>query len=659
MNANETKLQPILEGTKQYVVPLFQRPYSWEKDQWGRLWDDLKELCEDSNPRTHFMGSIVTLPTRSVPEGVTKYLLIDGQQRLTTIFILLAILRDNSNAKGKQELAEEIRNTLLVNPYKKETDYFKLLPTQIDRTYFEKLIRDSAIDEHNQIINAYKFFARKLSESGIEEETLKKVITNHLSVISILLDLNDNPYLVFESLNAKGKPLSQADLIRNYFFMRIHVDQQEAIHRQYWKPMQDALGDSLTEFIRHYIMKEGTVVRQNDVYFILKEITSKGDVIDWLKDLKRFSEYYERIMNPEKEDVPELKRGLSRLNRLQVTTTYPFLLNCYHNYSSGKITCAQFKEILNILENFIIRRFICNIPTNQLNKIFSPLNLQIQNSGFHNFIEGARFLLQNKGYPKDIEFKERLKDTKLYGASDRAIKTKLILETLEESYAHKEKTDFTVLDIEHIMPQKLTEYWRSHLGDDWEKTHNLLLHTIGNLTLTAYNPEISNGNFEQKKSYYSNSHLEMNKYFENGGKWTKEDIEFRSEYLANKALEIWPYFGNEDSKIIEKSSYTGKTPRILKFLGQNAKVSSWKEVLEVTMNIIAEDEPEKFPELVKYFPSFINWDDKKFKLARQLKNGAFVEVDHLSAKTTQRLCYQALETIGLTAEDWAVETTDK
>jgi len=658
MNANETKLQPILEGTKQYVVPLFQRPYSWEKDQWGRLWDDLKELCEDSNPRTHFMGSIVTLPTRSVPEGVTKYLLIDGQQRLTTIFVLLAILRDNAIAKGKQELAEEIRNTLLVNPYKKETDYFKLLPTQIDRTYFEKLIRDSAMDDHNQIINAYRFFSRKLSESGFEEETLKKVITNNLSVISILFDVNDNPYLVFESLNAKGKPLSQADLIRNYFFMRIHIDQQEAIHRQYWKPMQDALGDSLTEFIRHYIMKEGTIVRQNDIYFILKEITSKGDVIDWLKDLKRFSEYYERIMNPEKEDVQELKRGLSRLNRLQVTTTYPFLLNCYNNYSSGKINLEQFEDILNILENFIIRRFICNIPTNQLNKIFSPLNLQIQNSGFHDFIEGAKFLLQNKGYPNDIEFKERLKDTKLYGASDRAIKTKLILETLEESYAHKEKIDFTGLDIEHIMPQKLTEYWRNHLGDDWEKTHNLLLHTIGNLTLTAYNPEISNGSFEQKKPYYSNSHLEMNKYFSDINKWTKEDIESRSENLADKALEIWPYFGNENSKIIEKSSYTGKTPRILKFLGQNVKVSSWKEVLEVTMNIIAEDEPEKFLELIKHFPSFINWDDKKFKLARPLKNGAFVEVDHLSAKTTQRLCYQALETIGLTAEDWSVETTD-
>lgn len=666
MNANETKLQPILEGTKQYVVPLFQRPYSWEKDQWERLWDDIKELCEDPmcedpTPRTHFLGSIVTLPTRSVPEGVTKYLLIDGQQRLTTIFIILSILRDKSITKGNEILAEEIQNTLLVNTYKKDTEFFKLLPTQIDRTYFERLIKDQIIDGTNQITTAYKYFERKLSMSGIDEETVKKVITNHLSVISILLDLNDNPYLVFESLNAKGKPLSQADLIRNYFFMRIHVNQQDAIHHQYWKPMQDALGDNLTEFIRHYIMKDGTIVKQNDIYFHLKEVTKNGDVIKWLMDIKKFSEYYEKLTNPEREDVPDLKRRLLRLNRLQVTTTYPFLLNCYDDYYSGKMTCEQFREVLSILENFIIRRFICNIPTNQLNKIFSPLNLQIRNSGYHDFIEGLRYLLQNKGYPGDIEFKERLRDTKLYGASDRAKKTRLILETIEESYSHKEKINFddNSIGIEHIMPQKLNGYWRNQLGEDWEKTHNLLLHTIGNLTLTAYNSEISNGGFEQKKSYYINSHLEMNKYFEKTFSWTKEDIESRSEYLAGKALEIWPYFGNESTKIIEKSSYTGKTPRILKFLGQNVKVTSWKDVLVATMNMIAEDEPEKFSELVKHFPAYINMDGKKFRDPRQLNNGTFVEVDHLSARTTQRLCIQALETIGLTAEDWEVDTAEK
>ena len=495
MNANETKLQPILEGTKQYVVPLFQRPYSWDKDQWSRLWDDLMDLSEEMDQsketdlRTHFMGSIVTMPTTSVPEGVTKYLLIDGQQRLTTIFIILSLLRDSAlgkNDEKKSRLAEEIQNTLLVNQYKEETDYFKLLPTQVDRDFFERLVKDRIFDGQNQIIAAYKFFDRKLRQSGLEEEDLKKLMTNHLSVISILLERNDNPYLVFESLNAKGLALSQADLIRNYFFMRIHIKDQERIYSEYWKPMQESL--DLTEFIRHYIMKDGYKVRESDVYFVLKDITSKGDVIGWLEDLRKFSTYYEKITRPEKEGNVVIRLALSRLNRLQITTIYPFLLNCYNKYNLGEITSSDFIEILKTLENFLIRRFICNIPTNQLNKIFSPLNNQIQSGVFANYVEGMKTLLQNKTYPKDNEFKERIKDAKLYGAGDRATKSKLILEKIEESYDHKEKIDFNGLEIEHVMPQTLTDSWKDHLGDDWEKAHELLLHTIGNLTLTAYNP---------------------------------------------------------------------------------------------------------------------------------------------------------------------------
>jgi uncharacterized protein with ParB-like and HNH nuclease domain len=656
MNANEAKLQPILEGTKQYVVPLFQRPYSWDKDQWGRLWDDLKELCEESNPRNHFMGSIVTMPTTSVPEGVTKYLLIDGQQRLTTIFIILALLRDRATQNANKELAEEIHNTLLVNTYKKEGDYFKLLPTQNDRSHFQNLIESTMFDESNSITNAYKFFDRKIKQNNINEELLKKIITNHLSVISILLDINDNPYLVFEGLNAKGKPLSQADLIRNYFFMRIHVNDQERIYHLYWKPMQDALGEDLTEFIRHYLMKDGTFVRQNDVYFMLKDLTSKEDVIQWLEDLKRFADYYQKITDPLKEDNANIRLAMSRINRLQVTTIFPFLLNCYHNYHIGMINAGEFIDILRIIENFIIRRYICNVPTNQLNKIFPPLNLQIQNASHSSFVDGARIILQNKGYPKDIEFKERLKDAKLYGQGDRAIKTKLILETIEESFGHKERIDFEGVQLEHIMPQTLDPNWKDYLGDDWEKTHDLLLHSLGNLTLTAYNPEISNAKFDQKKKYYSESHIEMNKYFSDISEWKKEDIERRSEFLSDKALEIWPYFGNEGTESNEKGILTGKSPRELVFLGERIKTSTWRDVLEATMNTILDFESEKFDEIMKQFPHFIGWDGKNFKTPRKLKNGAFIEVDHLSAKTTQRLCFQILEIIGLTSEDWHVET---
>ena len=274
MQAKETKLQDIIEGTKQYVIPLFQRTYSWTSKEWDVLWKDLIELCESENPRTHFIGSIVSMPTVSVPEGVAKFLLIDGQQRLTTIFILLALLRNKARETQRQDFAEEINNTLLVNPYKKDNDFYKLMPTQIDRLTYNNFINGKANDKENQLTRAYSFFEKKLRQVTFEHDKLKKVITSYFSVVSIVLDADDNPYLVFESLNAKGRPLTQADLIRNYFFMRIHIDDQEGVYNDYWHPMQTALNDNLTEYIRHYQMRDGSIIKQNDVYYSLKEKVS-------------------------------------------------------------------------------------------------------------------------------------------------------------------------------------------------------------------------------------------------------------------------------------------------------------------------------------------------------------------------------------------------
>ncbi len=281
MKASETKFQPIIEGTKQYVVPLFQRPYSWEQKHWQVLWDDLVWLCENAEPKSHFIGSIVTMPTTSVPEGVPKYLLIDGQQRLTTIFILLTLLRDKAKSGGLDELAQEIEQTMIVNPFKKGLDYFKLLPTQVDREEF-KMILDKGEPRTGGISNCYSFFDRQLKKGQVELAALSKVIITRLSVVSIVLDPDDNPHLVFESLNAKGHPLTQADLIRNYFFMRIHASDQESVYREFWLPMQEALGENSTEFIRHFLMKNGSIVKQGDVYFTLKDRVGQDDALNYL-----------------------------------------------------------------------------------------------------------------------------------------------------------------------------------------------------------------------------------------------------------------------------------------------------------------------------------------------------------------------------------------
>jgi len=653
MQAKETKLQDIIEGTKQYVIPLFQRTYSWTTKEWEVLWKDLVELSEMENPRTHFIGSIVNMPTISVPEGVAKYLLIDGQQRLTTIFILLTLLRNKAREIQNQGFAEEINNTLLVNPYKKDNDFFKLMPTQVDRETYQNLIKGVQSESENQITRAYTFFEKKIKQVELEPEKLKKIITSYFSIVSIVLDADDNPYLVFESLNAKGRPLTQADLIRNYFFMRIHIDNQEEVYKAYWQPMQAALNDDLTEYIRHFLMRGGNIIKQGDVYYALKECVSTTNAIDYLKELKKHSTYYQRLKYPEFEPEVELQKQFNRLNRIEVTTAYPLLLNFYSDYADDKITKVDFVNILKTLENYLIRRFVCNVATNQLNKIFPAVYPAIIAKQPNSIVEGFKNVLQGRGYPKDNEFYLRFRETKFYGGGDRVVKTKLILETLEESYAHKEAVPFDNLTVEHIMPQTLSEWWQNELGDDWEETHDLFLHTIGNLTLTAYNTELSNDDFETKKKTLNESHLELNKYFSSLLSWTRKEIEQRSEELAKKALEIWSYFGQENSSPTDLQEVTGTTPVGLKILGQLIAVKSWRDVMEKTLNTVADLEPEKFEILAHNFPRYLGKDKNKFKAIRQLENGYFIEVN-LSAQSIQKLCYQAMETIELTSDEWEV-----
>ncbi len=655
MKANETKFQPIIEGTRQYIVPLFQRPYSWEQKQWKILWEDLLWLCENDEPKSYFIGSIVTMPTNTVPEGIPKFLLIDGQQRLTTIFILLTLIRDLARQRGMPELAQEIEETMLVNRFKKGEDYFKLLPTQTDRQAFKSLINNETFVE-SKIGNSYRFFERILNQQTLELETLHKVIVERLSVVSITLDRDDNPHLVFESLNAKGEPLTQADLIRNYFFMRFQVDRQDAIHATHWQPMQDALGENLTESIRHYLMRDGNIIKKNDEYFVLKDRADKREPLEALQEVVTFSGYYKKFLNPETESDAQLREALSRLKRLDVTVIYPFLLNCYHEYATQKIPAQELLEIFQAIENFIIRRFVCNIPTHGLNKIFPILYKQASDESqlrSTSLPSGVKFALQSRGYPIDREFGMRLKDAKLYGGGDRSKKTKFILESLESSFGHKEQTLFDNLTIEHIMPQTPSDWWQINLGENWQVDHDLFLDTLGNLTLTAYNSELSNAPFERKKQILEQSHIELNRYFQDVQFWNREEIDKRSQALTELAFQKWAYFGEEES-VAESEDVTGKKPLSLTILKQSFVVKTWKDVLVKTFEAIAEIEPDLFNEIPEKFARLVNKNETSFRSPAKLQNDYFVETN-LSAKDIHRFCLQAIETIGLSKEDWSVE----
>ena len=653
MQAKETRLDNIIEGTKQYVVPLFQRSYSWTKKEWDILWNDICDLYEMENPRVHFFGSIVNMPATSVPEGVAKFLLIDGQQRITTVFIVLSILKDLALENGQERLSNEIRDTLLVNQYKDGYDHYKMMPTQVDRPDFLKVVDGNGKESKEQIGLAWKYFEKKVRASDYEIEKIKKILTQKFSIVSITLDTDDNPYLVFESLNAKGRSLSQADLIKNYFFMRIHISQQEYIYSKLWKPMQKNLGDDLSEFIRHYMMRHGGNVRQTDVYYALKDEVTAENTIEYLSSLSEYSIFYRNMKYPENIDDKDIKVRFERLNRIEVTTAYPLILYFYGEYDHGTITKEQFCEIIDVIENYLIRRFICDYKTNTLNKTFSAAYTYISRYDTEHIVNGLKDYLSVKGYPKDVEFKERFMTTKLYGGGDRQQKTKFILASLEKSFEHKEIVQMDNLTVEHVMPQTLSEWWEKYLGSDAELTHEMWLHTIGNLTLTAYNSDLSNKSYSQKQQYFEQSHLELNKYFSKIENWKKEDIEHRASRLAERAMSIWPYFGNESTASDgESKAYT--TPLSVYCLGKYCSVNSWRDVFVFTLETISHFYPEAFDKFAQANPNLVGKDKNRFRSTYQLSCGYYIELNN-SSTAIYKKCKEATYFACLKNEDWRVE----
>ena len=477
-------------------------------------------------------------------------------------------------------------------------------------------------------------------------------------MVSIVLHKDDNPHLIFESLNAKGLALTQADLLRNYFFMRLHVDQQESLYRDYWKPMQEHLGGSLTECIRHFLMKDGKMVKQGDVYIDLKERADRrnaDEVLGDLKELALFAGYYSKMIHPERECDQQISERMKRLNRIEVTTAYPLILNVYHDYSTGKITRADLVAVLDTIENFMVRRWICGVPTYTLNKLFPVSYAQALEHG--SLVSGLRAVLAKKNYPGDAQFKDKLTTAPLYAMGERLQKTTLLLERLESSFNHNETVSSDKITIEHVMPQTLTPWWREHLGDQCDDTYETLLHTLGNLTLTGYNQALTNDDFPAKQKILQQSHIELNKYFTGLQRWDGDAIRLRGMELAKRALAIWPFFGSEQPADQGNGDVTGRTPVGLAVLGEQFAVRTWRDVVQRTVETIAMLDPGAFEKLVEGFPTFLGKDPANFRAHRKLKNGYFL-LTHYSAKAAYQFCQRAVETAGLQQEDWSVQYAD-
>ena len=563
MRVTETTLQQLLGGPKQFRVPLFQRTYTWTDRDHGQLWRDILGQYELTQMGAsaplgqdgHFIGSFVLAPAPATAT-LPAFLVVDGQQRLTTLTLALCALRDAAAATDPAAF-DRITNQYLVNQYATDSrDAWKFVPTEDDRDdYFACIKADHAGASNGLISKAYRFFEVQMALSGPDDEpldlaVLESVIVSKLAIVDITAQQGDNVHRIFESLNATGVGLSQADLLRNYMFMLLPT-RDRVVYEEVWRPMQGLLGvENLEGLTRVDLRRRGIDVRDDDVYraqqarlqpFENDEAAVEGEI----RDLAVRARHYKRILEPSEEEHPGVRRGLEFLARWRATTAHPLLMYLFDLRENGAIDADEMSEIVLNLESFLVRRLLVGVSTKNLNRIFLQTVGQLgQTEG--SVLEAVRYQLstERKFWASDDEIRRAAVSRPFYYYG-RAEQRRMILERLEEAYGHKELADLSTLKVtvEHILPQSLTTDWIDELvaaGDDPEEVHRELVHTLGNLTLSAYNSELSNLPFERKQQIYGDSHLSLNKDLVAHPRWGSDEIVARARELAERAIEIWP-----------------------------------------------------------------------------------------------------------------------
>ena len=556
MKAGEVLFQQLLDGKIQYRVPLFQRTYSWQEEHWQRLWDDILEIYALEHPRSHFLGAIVTLPVMDAPEHCAKFVLIDGQQRLTTLFILLSVMRNVAKSQSAtQRLADQITEECLVNRFAlRQDERVKMKPTQQDLDEFNKVVLGDGTARSGRIGQAIRFFERVIQEGDLDGQPLSlprlhSCVTGYLALVSVKLDKEDSPHRIFESLNNTGMVLTASDLVRNHIFMQIHDEaEQTRAYQQHWLPMQARMETTtgasyLSDFFWRYLMKDGSLPRYDEVFEGMRDYIDvqmrqhSQTVIQVLEELNRFSEHYACLCWPEKhEPGAKIAERLRRLNQWEVEVAYPMLLDAYDMRRAGVVTEDDIVDLLEMIESYVVRRLVCGIPTNRLRRVFARMAGKVDHS---DYVASCHKYLTDNEWPSDEVFREKFQTARVYIPS-RLSRTRLILSSLEESYEHHEPLQMgETITIEHIMPQTLNDWWKEDLGPDYSETHERHLHTIGNLTYSGYNPEMGNAPFDEKKQVLAQSHFELNRDIVQSTRWMAEEIKSRAAKLADRALVIW------------------------------------------------------------------------------------------------------------------------
>jgi uncharacterized protein with ParB-like and HNH nuclease domain/predicted transport protein len=550
MKATEAKLVDFLKKSPQFVIPIYQRIYSWTEKECLQLWEDILRTGSNDAVTAHFVGSIVYVEKGLYSvSSQSPLLVIDGQQRLTTVTLLIEAL---ARALGDDEpiegySAKKLRNYFLLNPLEEKEKKYKLILSQTDKTSLTALL-DQAPEPKDfsvRIKANFDFFARKVDE---EKDNLVAICKGLAKLIIVDISLNrdqDNPQLIFESLNSTGRELSQADLIRNFILMGLDHDLQSKLYDQYWRPMeidfgQESYATYFDSFMRHYLtVKTGVIPKEREVYEAFKQYAHSLNVEELVADIRTFARYY-CAMALGAENEQELKMAFHDLKELKVDVAFPFLLELYQDYDKKVLSAEELLKLVRLVESYVFRRAICDIPTNSMNKTFATFSRDLKKNRYVESVQASFLLLPSyRRFPDNDEFKEKFKLKDIYNFRSRSYWLRRL-----ENYDRKERVPVDEFTIEHIMPQNenLSAKWREELGDDWERIQKTYLHTLGNLTLTGYNSEYSDRSFEEKRTMrggFVESPLRLNKEIASKRHWKEEDILNRAEMLSTQAIDVW------------------------------------------------------------------------------------------------------------------------
>lgn len=615
MKGSECRLIEYMEGSKKrFIIPVYQRNYDWKTENCKKLYDDLIKVIKN-NRRSHFFGSLVSVYE---PSGRnTEFLVIDGQQRLTTVSLLFLAMYNLINGgviiPKDTSLGKQIYEDFLVDKYQPEETRIKLKPVKNDQKAFGKLFDsvDEYIRESNLTAN-YNYFYERIQKQEITIDELFDAICS-LEIINITLNNEDNPQLIFESLNSTGLDLSEGDKIRNFILMGLPSKEQDEYYDKYWNRIEECTKYDVSSFVRDYLsVKQMAIPSQKKIYISFKEYVEQQsiDVEELLKELLAYAKRYEILLCGGTKNKA-LDSCIYRLNRLETTVTRPFFLEVLRLYDEGKIDMSQVADVFIITENYLFRRTICDLPTNALNKIFLLLHREIirYEGNDVDYVEKFKYAILSKKekarFPDDDEFSAVFTERQVYQMNS---KNKIYIMERLENYGTAEDKDVYdhcddgIYSIEHIMPQHLTPAWVKALGDDYEQIHETWLHRIANLTLTAYNSKYSNSTFEEKKTMkngFEDSGIRMNTYIAKKDKWTLAELEERNQYLMGRAIEIWaapattfkPVEKQLDSYTLDDDiSLSGRLIARFSYKNTEQPVSSWVKMFQKVLQILyAED----------------------------------------------------------------------